>query len=243
MVPDADKTSLGLEFFCSEGDSTWSLSDAELVELATRELDRDRAGAPRGRRGRLRLPREPRLPDLRCQLPGGARVRQVVPGRARQLPDDRAQRAAPLQQPGPCRALRPAGRAQRACRDSAATTSGASAATRTTSKRTRRRPPRRRGAVRRFRRARRRRRKRARSPTESRLVGESSGDGAGAASAPGSAAPSRPAARGDTASVAAGRRRSGYSSARASRRRTMTAGRPFAARRRDSRESNAVRPS
>ena len=38
MVPDADKTSLGLEFFCSEGDSTWSLSDGELVELAAREL-------------------------------------------------------------------------------------------------------------------------------------------------------------------------------------------------------------
>jgi protoporphyrinogen oxidase len=38
MVPDADKTSLGLEFFCREGDSTWSLRDAELVELATREL-------------------------------------------------------------------------------------------------------------------------------------------------------------------------------------------------------------
>ena len=39
MVPDAAKTSLGLEFFCTEGDSTWSLSDAELVDLATRELE------------------------------------------------------------------------------------------------------------------------------------------------------------------------------------------------------------
>jgi protoporphyrinogen oxidase len=38
MVPDPEKTSLGLEFFCTEGDPVWSLGDAELVELATREL-------------------------------------------------------------------------------------------------------------------------------------------------------------------------------------------------------------
>ncbi len=39
MVPDASKTSLGLEYFCNEGDAIWSLSDAELVELGRREIE------------------------------------------------------------------------------------------------------------------------------------------------------------------------------------------------------------
>ena len=38
MVPDARKTSLGMEYFCDEGDSLWSCSDAELIALASREL-------------------------------------------------------------------------------------------------------------------------------------------------------------------------------------------------------------
>ena len=38
MVPDPSQTSLGLEYFCQEGDDLWSRTDAELVELATREL-------------------------------------------------------------------------------------------------------------------------------------------------------------------------------------------------------------
>ncbi len=38
MVPEPDKASLGLEYFCNEGDDLWSLPDAELVALATREL-------------------------------------------------------------------------------------------------------------------------------------------------------------------------------------------------------------
>lgn len=38
MVPDAQKTSLGLEYFCNEGDDLWSMPDHELVALATREL-------------------------------------------------------------------------------------------------------------------------------------------------------------------------------------------------------------
>ena len=38
MVPDAAKTSLGLEYFCNEGDALWSMADAELVELARREI-------------------------------------------------------------------------------------------------------------------------------------------------------------------------------------------------------------
>ena len=38
MVPDQDKTCLGLEYFCFEGDGLWSMSDGELVELGKREL-------------------------------------------------------------------------------------------------------------------------------------------------------------------------------------------------------------
>jgi protoporphyrinogen oxidase len=40
MVPDATKSSLGLEYFCTEGDDLWNLSDAELIELGKRELQR-----------------------------------------------------------------------------------------------------------------------------------------------------------------------------------------------------------
>ncbi len=38
MVPDPEKTSVGMEYFCDEGDETWVLSDAELTEIASREL-------------------------------------------------------------------------------------------------------------------------------------------------------------------------------------------------------------
>ncbi len=38
MVPDKAKTSLGLEFFCDEGDSLWEMTDEALVVLGTREL-------------------------------------------------------------------------------------------------------------------------------------------------------------------------------------------------------------
>jgi len=40
MVADANKTFLGLEYFCLEGDELWSMSDADLIKLGTRELDR-----------------------------------------------------------------------------------------------------------------------------------------------------------------------------------------------------------
>jgi protoporphyrinogen oxidase len=39
MVPDAGKTSLGMEFFCDEGDALWNLPDSELIALATNELE------------------------------------------------------------------------------------------------------------------------------------------------------------------------------------------------------------
>ena len=38
MVPDPAYTCYGLEYFCFEGDGLWNLSDAELIELAKREL-------------------------------------------------------------------------------------------------------------------------------------------------------------------------------------------------------------
>jgi protoporphyrinogen oxidase len=39
MVPDQTKTCLGMEYFCNEGDAIWEMSDAQLLELATKELD------------------------------------------------------------------------------------------------------------------------------------------------------------------------------------------------------------
>lgn len=38
MVADPQKTSLGLEYFCNEGDDLWSMADTDLVELAKREI-------------------------------------------------------------------------------------------------------------------------------------------------------------------------------------------------------------
>jgi hypothetical protein len=40
MVPDPSKTSLGLEYFCNEGDEVWTKPDADLIEQAKREIDR-----------------------------------------------------------------------------------------------------------------------------------------------------------------------------------------------------------
>jgi hypothetical protein len=40
MVPDPSKTSLGLEYFCTEGDDLWNMPDADLIELGKRELER-----------------------------------------------------------------------------------------------------------------------------------------------------------------------------------------------------------
>ena len=40
MVPDANYTCLGLEYFCFEGDGQWKAPDADLIELGTREVAR-----------------------------------------------------------------------------------------------------------------------------------------------------------------------------------------------------------
>lgn len=39
MVPDPNKTCLGLEYFCFEGDGLWTTPDEDLIKLATKELD------------------------------------------------------------------------------------------------------------------------------------------------------------------------------------------------------------
>lgn len=38
MVPDKNRSSLGLEYFCTENDELWSSSDEELIELAKKEI-------------------------------------------------------------------------------------------------------------------------------------------------------------------------------------------------------------
>lgn len=42
MVPDQNKTSLGLEYFCTENDEFWNTSDEELFRLAASEVDKIR---------------------------------------------------------------------------------------------------------------------------------------------------------------------------------------------------------
>jgi protoporphyrinogen oxidase len=38
LVPDSSKSSLGLEYFCFEGDDLWTMADADLVALGRREI-------------------------------------------------------------------------------------------------------------------------------------------------------------------------------------------------------------
>jgi len=40
MIPDPNKTCLGMEYFSSVGDELWEMSDAELIKLATVEIDK-----------------------------------------------------------------------------------------------------------------------------------------------------------------------------------------------------------
>jgi protoporphyrinogen oxidase len=40
MVPEENKSSLGLEYFCNEGDELWSMSDEKLVELGKAEIEK-----------------------------------------------------------------------------------------------------------------------------------------------------------------------------------------------------------
>jgi protoporphyrinogen oxidase len=38
MVKDLSRSTLGLEYFCCEGDELWSMADADLIKLASHEL-------------------------------------------------------------------------------------------------------------------------------------------------------------------------------------------------------------
>lgn len=68
MVADTNKTSLGLEYFCNQGDAFWSKSDSELIDLAKKELDKNRTG-PGDRRLRcVRLSRAEVLSCLRLRV-------------------------------------------------------------------------------------------------------------------------------------------------------------------------------
>lgn len=40
MVPDTAKTCLGLEYFCFEGDGLWTMTNRELIDLGTKELEK-----------------------------------------------------------------------------------------------------------------------------------------------------------------------------------------------------------
>ena len=40
MVPDLKQSSLGLEYFCDQGDDLWTMKDEDLIELGKREVDR-----------------------------------------------------------------------------------------------------------------------------------------------------------------------------------------------------------
>jgi protoporphyrinogen oxidase len=39
LVPDPGTSSLGLEYFCFEGDDLWTMADADLIELGRREVE------------------------------------------------------------------------------------------------------------------------------------------------------------------------------------------------------------
>ncbi|MCP4395820.1 MAG: NAD(P)/FAD-dependent oxidoreductase [bacterium] len=39
MVPNAHTTSIGMEYFCREGDELWQMNDADLAQLAAKELE------------------------------------------------------------------------------------------------------------------------------------------------------------------------------------------------------------
>lgn len=39
MCPDPRKTSLGMEYFCNRGDDLWTMADADLIALASREFE------------------------------------------------------------------------------------------------------------------------------------------------------------------------------------------------------------
>ena len=88
MVPDAERTCVGLEYFCFEGDELWCAGDDALVALATRELEAiGLVGAGRVEAGHVvRVPKaypiydadyEARVATIRAWLDGIVNLQQV----------------------------------------------------------------------------------------------------------------------------------------------------------------------
>jgi protoporphyrinogen oxidase len=88
MVPRPDVASVGLEYFCFEGDELWSASDTDLIELATRELERLGLARPDAVRHGwvVRVPKAypvydahyaERVAEIRAWLGGVANLQQI----------------------------------------------------------------------------------------------------------------------------------------------------------------------
>ena len=98
MVPDPTKASVGLEFFCFQGDELWEMDDDKLVELAKREIGQlglgDPAKVEKGYVTRVPLA----YPMYDAALRGARRRDPRLARRHRQPPAGRPQRPAPVQQ-------------------------------------------------------------------------------------------------------------------------------------------------
>ncbi len=109
MVPEGETaSSIGMEYFCFEGDELWNMSDDDLVRDGR---PGDREAAPgQGQQGALRLrrARAQGLPDLRRALQRAGQDDPRLAGDDRQHHPGRAQRSAPLQQLRPLDAHRDA---------------------------------------------------------------------------------------------------------------------------------------
>jgi protoporphyrinogen oxidase len=113
MVPDPDTACVGLEYFCFEGDDLWTMSDDDLVALATTELEQlNLAPAGKVRRGHVvRVPQA--YPMYDEDYSERVDVIKGWLGRLTNLQQVGPQRAAPLQQLRPLDAQRAAGGRQR----------------------------------------------------------------------------------------------------------------------------------
>ena len=104
-------TSLGLEYFCTADDDLWGRTDAELVALAAQELAQLGPGADRRRSSTACVIRQPKAyPVYDDDVPDAGRCGfGLAWTRFTNLQTHRAQRHAPVQQPGPLDAHRHAG--------------------------------------------------------------------------------------------------------------------------------------
>ena len=68
MVPNDRDASIGMEYFCFEGDELWTMADDELVKFATREIQQLGLATRREGQVRLRRARAQGLSDLRRRV-------------------------------------------------------------------------------------------------------------------------------------------------------------------------------